>query len=200
MFSFHLACDGTGILSTNNGKMRSPEYQYGKHQVFLCQWLVKAPQNYNIHLSLTYTTSSVISNSSCSKHFVEIFNGSFPTNTSLGRICENINSRTIIIKGSSTYVMLWIDSDLDAKERPRFSADYKFVLKQNQVNTCLFYNSKHQLLHSNCLKYYWECKQQIRSKCNVCWLPPAYTFLQIFKSDTRLIGLFNCWALFRRIN
>ena len=123
------ACEGTGTLRKNNGKIKNPEYQYGKHQTFLCEWLIKAEENYNIHISLTNNTNSDVN--SCSSHFVELFNGSFPTNTSLGQFCENINSRNIIINGSSTYVLLWIDSDIDdVTERPTFSADYKFVLKQ----------------------------------------------------------------------
>lgn len=126
---FTLACEGTGILTNKSGKLKSPDYQYGNHQIFLCQWLIKAPKKYNIHLSLTYKTSS-FNRRYCSKHFVEVFNGSFPTNTSIGRFCRNTGSRTIII-GSRTYVMLWIDSDLDNEERPIFSADYKFVLKGN---------------------------------------------------------------------
>ena len=116
------------MLTKSHGEMKSPVYQYGKHQTMLCQWLVKAPENYEIHISFTYTTGSV-DKSSCSNHFVEVFNGPFPANTSLGRFCKNIDSRTIVINGSSTYVMLWVDSDLDVKQRPSFLAEYKFALK-----------------------------------------------------------------------
>ncbi|XP_028403830.1 uncharacterized protein LOC114526431 [Dendronephthya gigantea] len=41
-------------------------------------------------------------------------------------------SQTIIINTSSTYVMLWVDSDLNPNERPIFSANYKFILEPGQ--------------------------------------------------------------------
>ncbi|XP_028403901.1 cubilin-like [Dendronephthya gigantea] len=124
-------CDGTGTLTKSTGNMKSPRYQYGKHQIFFCQWLIQAPRKYNIRLTLTYRTTSIISNynSTCFNHFVEVFNGSYPTNTSLGRFCETMISQTIIISSSSTYVMLWVDSNLNANERPMFSADYELMLK-----------------------------------------------------------------------
>lgn len=132
-FSSFLGCDGTGTLTKDSGTMKSPEYQFGNHPVFLCQWLINAPQEYNINLTLTYKTGS-LGSMPCSNHFVELFNGSFPANATLGRFCRNTNSRTILIKGASTYVMLWIDTDVDVKERPTFSAHYKFVLKSKRGN------------------------------------------------------------------
>lgn len=117
-----IGCRGIGLLKQSSGKIQGPDYPFGQIPEYFCAWQIKVPDKTRIRISVTY--KSVQQDLPCFKHFLEIFDGPLPSNQSLGRICLNTVSHDVISKGPDLYIMLWIESNLDEKNRPTFSASY----------------------------------------------------------------------------
>ena len=113
------------MLKGSSGKLQGPDYPFGQIPEYFCAWQIKVANENKIRVSITYKSVQV--DIPCFKHYLEIFDGSLPTNQSLGRICLNTEAVDVSSTGPDLYLMLWIESDLDEENRPIFSASYQEV-------------------------------------------------------------------------
>ncbi len=102
-----------------------------------------------IRVSITYKSVQV--DIPCFKHYLEIFDGSLPTNQSLGRICLNTEAVDVSSTGPDLYLMLWIESDLDEENRPIFSASYQEVKGDIFSILTVYYNDNGKILPNKLL-------------------------------------------------
>jgi hypothetical protein len=124
-FQYSIGCRGTGMMRKSSGKIEGPDFPFSQTPEYFCVWQVQVSKENKIRISITYKSAQ--ENLPCFKHYLQIFDGPFPINQSLARICLDTASDDLTSTGSELYVMLWIDSGLDEKERPIFSANYEEV-------------------------------------------------------------------------
>ena len=111
------------MIKKSSGKIQGPDYPFGQTPEYFCAWQVQVVKENKIRISISYKSTQ--GELPCFKHYLQIFDGPFPTNRSLGRTCLNTAAAHVTSTGPDLYIMLWIDSGLDEESKPIFSASYE---------------------------------------------------------------------------